>query len=174
MDVNKLRDAKIKSVEEVLIHNPLNWCSKRPNPLDLLYPLCGVDKHSANENQILLISKIIENIYSCINSKIILPNHFVENLLCYSLTNCKSYLNFLASRSPRGGYTYICNWLRNQSKTPIEFPNGNLVKCVFDNSQKIGKTYLISATNKVPTSVITSQMWVTFDEKEKKSLKKMK
>jgi len=88
IDVKQLKDAKIKSVEEVLIHNPLNWCSERPNPLiQLLCSLCGTDINSASENQILLISKIIENIYSCINSKIILPNHFVGNLLCYSLTN---------------------------------------------------------------------------------------
>ena len=163
-DIGNLRKEKLGSVEQILEHSTASWTSSTPIPLvHLLYTLCGVDMETASESQIVLIGKALENIYSCMNSKVVLPNHFIENLLCYSLTNCKSYLNFLSKRSPGGGYTYICNWLQNQSREPIKFLSG-LVKCVFDNSQKIGKTHLISSTNKVPTSVITSQLWITFDK----------
>lgn len=100
-----------------------------------------------------------------------LCNHFSENLLCYNYTNCKSYLSFLGKRSPGGAYSFICNWLREQSKEPLKFPNG-LVKAIFDNSQKVGKTYLISSTNIVPTSVITSHLWVVLDEQSEVQNKK--
>ena len=91
-----------------------------------------------------------------------MPNHFLENVLCYSLTNCKTYANFIASRSPGGAYPYLSNWLNNQAREPIKFPDG-MVKAVFDNNQKVGKTYLITRTNVVPTSVMTSHLWITFD-----------
>ena len=170
----KKKENKVENIKGILSHDPKKWCDKRPSSLiNLLYSLCGIQMSSATDNQNILISKAVENIYSCISSKVVLPNHFVENLLCYSLTNCKSYLNFLANRTPGGGYSYISNWLRNQSKEPISFPIG-LVKTVFDNSQKIGKTYLISSTNKVPSTVITSQLWITFDEDDNcQSLKEL-
>jgi len=57
----------------------------------------------------------------------------------------------------------MCNCLREQSKEPLQIPNG-LVKSIFDNSQKVGKTYVISSTNIVPTSVITTHLWTVLDE----------
>ena len=46
------------------------------------------------------------------------------------------------------------------------------MKAIFDNSQKVGKTYLISSTNIVPTSVITSHLWVVLDEQSEVQNKK--
>ena len=166
-DVKYIKNSpNIKDIEDILCNNPRLWCDGRPKPLiQFISSVCGLDVESASEDKVVLIAKIVEIIYSCINNRLVLPNHFIENLLCYSLTNCKSFLNFMSTRSPGGGYTYITNWLRDQSKDPIKFPSG-LVKCVFDNSQKIGKTYLISTTNTVPTSVITSQIWITLDKND--------
>ena len=109
-----------------------------------------------------MLAEVIEMVYYCINSRTILPNHFLETLLCYSMTNCKTYLNFISSRSPGGGYSYITNWLKEQNIVEKPFPKG-LVKSVFDNNQKVGKTYLISERNIVPTSVITSHLYITLD-----------
>ena len=53
-----------------------------------------------------------------------------------------------------------------EKSNAIPFPSG-LVKAVFDNNQKVGKTYLISETNIVPTSVITSHLWITLDPESK-------
>ena len=71
-------------------------------------------------------------------------------------------MSFLGNRCPGGSYTYINNWLKEQGKEPLKYPAG-LVKSVFDNSQKIGRTHLISETNIVKTSVITSHLSVTLD-----------
>ena len=63
---------------------------------------------------------------------------------------------------PGGSYSYLVSWLKEQSSEPLKFPDG-LCKAVFDNNQKLGKTYLISGNNIVPTSVMTSYLWVTLD-----------
>jgi len=163
-DIKLLKSNPIQTIQDIISHDYVKWLSDRPTILlHLLSAICEVDVNTANNNQIILISKIIELIYSCKNSKIVLPNHFMENLMCYCYTNCKTYLNFMGSRSPGGAYTHICNWLKEQSQDPLQFPKG-LAKSIFDNSQKVGKTYIITGTNKVPTSVITSHLWVTLDE----------
>lgn len=75
-------------------------------------------------------------------------------------------MTFMGNRSPGGSYTNLSKWLRDQSKKPLKYPTG-LVKSVFDNSQKVGKTYLISETNIVPTSIITSHLLITLDKSNK-------
>lgn len=163
-DISKLKGSPLRDIPEALSYDPLKWIINRPEMLvHLVSSVCNVDLNTADTDQLTLFSKIIELIYSCKNSKIVLPNHFLENLMCYTYTNCKTYLNFMGSRSPGGAYTYLSNWLKELSKDPLEFPIG-LVKSVFDNSQKVGKTYLISGTNIVPTSVITSHLWITLDK----------
>ena len=82
--------------------------------------------------------------------------------MSYIFTNCKSYCSFIGSRSPGGSYPYIQNWLNQQSHTAIPFPNG-LAKSVFDNNQKVGKTYVITGDNTVPTIVMTSHLHIIFD-----------
>lgn len=164
-DINNMES--IKSIGEIKSYNSRKWLTQRPAPLlHLLCSICGIDINTASDKKLIIISKIIELIYCCTNGRKVLPNHFLENLLCYSFTNCKSYLSFLGNRSSGGSYSYITQWLKDQSKTPIAYPNG-MVKSVFDNSQKVGKTYLISETNVVKTSVITSHLWITLDSASK-------
>ena len=174
-DLADIKESKLKTIETVNNFNLKHWLSNRPKELIfLLCSICKVDINTASVSKVQLIAKAVELLYYSMNSKLVLPSHFFENLLCYSLTNCKSYINFLGNRSPGGAYTFLCNWLKEQSKDPLKFPEG-LVKSVFDNNQKVGKTYLISETNIVPTSVITSHLWIIFDPtskmQEKSSLK---
>jgi len=150
----------VSSIEEISNFNPLIWLAHRPPELiQLIY----IDVNVASNKKLVILAKIVELIYYCCNSRKVLPNHFLENLLCYSFTNSKSHLSFLGSRSPGGSYSYVTSWLKDQSKDLIKYPSG-LVKSVFDNSQKVGKTYAITGTNIVPTSVITSHLWITLDK----------
>ena len=166
-DLNSVKMSKLNSIEDINNFNLPQWLFDRPKELiHLLCSICNIDINTTSTKKMELISKTIELLYYCSNSKLVLPSHFFENLLCYTLTNSKSLTNFMGSRSPGGAYTYITKWLRDQSKNEIPFPKG-LVKSVFDNSQKVGKTYLISETNIVPTSVITSHLWIVFDESSK-------
>ncbi|XP_060601916.1 uncharacterized protein LOC132755133 [Ruditapes philippinarum] len=56
----------------------------------------------------------------------------------------------------------ISKWLADEASTPVEFPKG-LVRTVFDNEQVIGKTYRIKADSKVPTSIVTSHLYICID-----------
>jgi len=68
----------------------------------------------------------------------------------------------MGNRAPGGSYFYINTWLNVQASHPLKFPDG-FVKAIFDNNQKVGRTYMITGTNTVPTSVMTSHLWVTLD-----------
>ena len=151
--MKSLKEERIKTNFDILEYDTQQRCNDQPVPLLLLLSaLCGGNDANGADGAIPIseeatsISKIIELICVCMNKKLVLPNHFTECLLCYVLTNSKLFLNFIGKRSPGGSYTYICNWLKEKSTEPLTFPNG-LVKCVFDNSQKIGKTHLISSIN---------------------------
>ena len=66
-----------------------------------------------------MLAKIVELIYFAKNSKIFLHNHFLENLLNCSYTNCKTKTNFLGVRSPGGSNFYISSWLSEQANEPL-------------------------------------------------------
>ena len=160
-DIKEMPLQTLKTYKDIIDYEPSLWLAERPeNLLHLLSTICNIDLNTTTPDQVILICKIVELIYACKKSRMILPNHFIENLLCYSCTNCKTFISFLSERGPCGSYTFLSNWLKEHGKEPLEFPKG-LVKAVFDNSQKICKTYLITGTNTVPTSVITSHLWIT-------------
>ena len=122
----------IKHLEHLTNYKPLEWLAGRPPELvHMLANICQVDINTATVSKLKIVSKIIELIYYCRNSKLVLPNHFLENLLSYSLTNCKTYSNYLGNRSPGGSYSYLISWLNSQASDPTPFPDG-LVKAVFD------------------------------------------
>ena len=154
---------EVKHLPILNSYEPRSWLLSRPRELILLFSnLCQVDMNTAGTAKLNIISKIVELIYYCRNSKLVLPNHFIESLLNYSFTNSKTYASFLGNRSPGGSYTYIMSWLNEQANNPIKFPKG-LTKAIFDNNQKIGKTHIITGTNIIPTSVMTSSLWLSLD-----------
>ena len=169
-DIKELRSEKnaaVRTFENLTEHDAIQWLSRRPEPLvHLLATMCDIDLNTASEKQMISLAKTIEQLYHCINSRLILPYHFIENLLCYSFTNCKTFINLASSHSPDGGYAFIKNWLKEQSKSELKCPSG-IVKSVFDNNQKIGRTYVISETNTVPTSITTSHIWLVLDAERK-------
>ena len=155
---------KTREITELIDHKPIKWLVERPPELvHMIANLCGIDLNTASDKKLSVVSKIIELVYFCRNSKLVLPQHFLENLLNYSLTNSKSCANFFGGRAPGGSYYYLSTWLNEQSNEPIKCPIG-LVKAVFDNNQKIGKTYLITGNNVVPSVVMTSNLWISLDQ----------
>ena len=126
----------------------------------------NIDVNTATDKNLMKIIKVLELIYSCYNSKLILPMHFQDNVLLYSLTNSKTMVNYCNTFSPSGGYNFPSNWLNKLADKPISFPS-RLSRAVSDNNQKVGRTYVITGDNKVPTSTMTSHRWLILDEKSK-------
>ena len=50
----------------------------------------------------------------------------------------------------------------DQTTDEIKFPHG-VVRGVFDNEQVIGKSYRIKNENKVPSSIVTSNLYISID-----------
>ena len=77
--------------------------------------LCNIDVNTAAYEKLMKIIKILELNYSCHNPKLILPMHFQDNVLLYSLTNSKTMVNYCNTFLPSGGYNFLSNWL-NQAQ----------------------------------------------------------
>ena len=84
--------------------------------LQLLCSISDIDINKVGRAKIIVFSKMVELIYYTVNTKMVLPNHFSENMLGSTFTNCKYYLSFLENRCPGGPHTYANNWLKEQSK----------------------------------------------------------
>ena len=124
-DVTRVHNsnADMKQITNLLRYQPLQWLNSRPPELvHFIANLCNIDINTAPQSKLVVIAKIIELVYYSRNSKLILPNHFHENLLNYSFTNSKTMSNFLGSRSPGGSSSYISSWLLEQAHDPIKCP----------------------------------------------------
>lgn len=166
-DSRKLYLSKnIQNLTELVDFENINWLCERPMKLiHFLSTMCKVDLNTASESKLRAFSKIIELIYFCHNSKLVLPQHFTDNLIQYSLTNSKTCTNYQGSSSPSGSYFILSTWLNKQARDPLPFPKGLTIN-VFDNNQKVGKTYFIIGDNEVPTRVMTSSLWLILNSAE--------
>lgn len=151
-------------IDKLISFNSRDWLIGRPkNLVKFLSLLCSLNLN--NEIDVIKLCMIIEQMYGCINQRMILPNSFRNNLLTYSLSNSKLLVNFNGKCRPSGGYTFLKNWLANQAKDELKVPIG-IVKIVFDNEQVVGKEYTVkSDSNVVPMSVVTSHIYVSIDQK---------
>ena len=59
--------------------------------LQLLCSISDIDMNLVGRTNIIVLPKIVELLYYTVNTKKVLPNHFLENLLRYTFTYCKSY-----------------------------------------------------------------------------------
>ena len=89
-DLTDVNNCKLNTIEDVDNFDLRQWLFNRPKELIyLLCSICQIDINTTSSSKMLLISKAMELLYYCMNSKLVLPSHFVENLLCFSLPNCK-------------------------------------------------------------------------------------
>ena len=166
VDVTKLYNEKpCKDSGSVLSFDVEKWINERPQKLlTHLRQLCNLDDSSRSN---FLLAKLIEQIYKCRNSRLVLPLGFRENLvqvITYKLSN-NALLSALNSRTkPYGSYTFLSTWLNKTAGSEIKFPNG-IVRVVFDNEQVIGKRYRVKADQAlVPASVVTSSAYLIIDD----------
>ena len=164
-DVTLLHSQKNKcSLESLTNYRSSEWLQDRPNVVvETISQICGYAiEDLQNEQASFRVAKILEEIYKCRNSRIVLPLSFAQNLLTYSYSHSRKLIAYNACVSPGGSNTYLSQWLTEQSTYEVPFPKG-FTKCVFDNQQVIGKTRTVKADNKVPSSVITSHCYISIN-----------
>ena len=77
-----LQNNSVKHTEILNNYKSSQWLLQRPQELlHLISSLCQVDVNTAGTNKLNLVAKIMELIYYCRNSKLVLPIHFTENVI---------------------------------------------------------------------------------------------
>ena len=62
-----------------------------------------------------------------------------------------------------GSHSFIDSWLVEQAIEPVKFPTST-VRAVFDNEQKVSKTWKVKVGNKCLSDVITSHAYITIHD----------
>lgn len=143
------------------------WFTSRPKDLQsLILQLCGLnDLLFVTDKQFLTLSKIVEPIYGLHKSNLIAPLSFSKDLITHKISGSKQLVTYNSHLSPAGSYFYVNEWLNKKAEKAISFPSGTL-KCMFDNSQNIGKTYKLNVNESQPNSIITTSVNAVLDDSD--------
>ena len=169
-DILYLKKRKL-TFKDLMTYNPDIWLGKRPKELvEALKSLFRLPTILSKQQTVSLCYGI-EQLYGCVNSRLILPISFSKNLLTHQLTRCKQVVVLNSKTSPAGSYQFILNWCYNQSSF-LAFPMSD-VKAMFDNEQKVGRTWQMKPNSTCPMSVITThgQIVLTTKKQYDESLK---
>ena len=152
------------NMKSLIDYSPSTWLGERPKELiALLESLFDCKVHDGQDNvSKVIMPKVVEQVYKGVNTRIVLPLSFRENMLSYSASTCKKLVNYDGQTSAGGSYTHLLNWLSDQASDLIPIPNG-LVKSVIDNEQVVIETHTVKADNKVPMIVLTSHAYQSID-----------
>ena len=150
------------TIDTLVNFKSIDWLRERPKKLvSFISNIC--DLNPENETAAFQICKVIEQLYSCVNQRLVLPNAFRHNLLTYSLSNSELLVNFNGKSMPSGGYTYLKSWLSNQAEQEIRVPDG-VVKIVFDNEQVVGNSEAYNPYGHFDISIKTNDLKVYVGE----------
>ena len=143
------------------------------NLVSYLKVVCVV-VYQPNKRQVYLLSKVIEGIYKLSYGNIVYPLPFLNNLQIYVETGSRQIIDLNGAATGGGQYKTISNWLTNLASSPVYASNGD-VGHVFDNNQKVGKTWHVAVDSKVKSSVRTTHIWLSLHKtghlQENKNLK---
>ena len=69
-------------IGELLKVDPLKWLHQRLQELiHFLRNWCDVDVNASSDTKLNIVCKIVELIYYCHNSRIVIPQYFLESLI---------------------------------------------------------------------------------------------
>ncbi len=105
-----LKGKDLCSVNSLLKYDSSRRLQKRPEELVcLISSLCNIPNFEleTEETSSVLVAKIIEIIYSVVNSRLLLPISFMKNLHAYSISHSKQLVQYNNSVGPAGSYSYL-------------------------------------------------------------------
>ena len=99
---------------------------------------------------------LLESVYRISDPKFIGAWSFMQNLITFSTAKSRHACNVLGTAIPGAKYSNIAGFLSNtESGNEADCPDGDVV-FMFDNEQVIGKSWSVTAKNKVKMSIITN------------------
>ena len=148
---------KQRSLNQLMELDPSEYLNSDNPPLiyDFLTGLStkSTKSHSVSSYE---LSKAAETCLALTSHVKIMPFHFREQVLLYSLTRSRLALSLLGSGSPSGSYQTVKAWLRSEDAARrAEGSVDGGVMAVFDNNQVLQRRWQITTNNTVKSSTIT-------------------
>jgi hypothetical protein len=113
-------------------------------------------------SDIYQLCKVSEECMALTTEIAVLPFHFREVVLIYSLTRSILALDVLACSSPSGRYPTVRSICADDTKE-VPIPSKRDILLAFDNNQVLKKTWSISLTPKFASHVITMVVMFEID-----------
>ena len=110
-------------------------------------------------------SKTVESVLNLTYMNAILPAHFRESVLLYTLTGSKLALKVVhvSAGGSYASYSTVKNWFSNLSMKSFVIPPGKLV-VAFDNNQVLQRRWKVLLKNEVKCNIVTVVAVFCFDD----------
>jgi hypothetical protein len=159
--LGRLESQKLKT-DSMLLSNNKNLDTMLN--IDPVQYLTGIeDKHvdsQFSKSRQYLVCKTVESILNLSASHLLLPLHFRESVLLYSLTGSKLALSVLGSGGPYGSYQQVKAFLNNLPVKKELYLDGDVL-FAFDNNQILHRQWSVKIDGKFQCHIVT--MIVVFE-----------
>ena len=112
---------------------------------------CKSDYDTREEYKLV---KTVESVLNLAPYRSLLPLHFRESVICYTLTGSSLMLKVMSGSTPGGGYKAVKSWLRELSGSSMDNQTGELL-VAFDNNQIMKRRWKVRLHNTVQCDVVT-------------------
>ena len=144
-----------KTMESLLCLEPSNYLAERNETLVGFFSgICNSSLDEMTENKRFLLCKTVESVMNLSAGHLLLPFHFRESILLYSMTGSKVALSMLGSSGPHGGYKGIKLFLNNLTIKDAPNEDGDVV-LVFDNNQVLHRQWNVNIEGKFQCHLVT-------------------
>ena len=116
------------------------------------------------------VYKTVESILNLTAPNLVLPAHFRESVLLYTLTGSKLALQVIGSGGPHASYQTVKSWLATLGDVPPEVQDGDLI-VAFDNNQVLQRRWKVQLRNEVKCNIVTIVVFFRVDKKGKLQMK---
>ena len=124
--------------------------------------LCGKRHVTISENKELArttqnsyqMVKTVESILNLSAPNVLLPIHFRESVVLYTITGSRLSLQILGGGGCHASYQSVKRWLQSLSIEKRQFPEGECI-IAFDNNQILQRRWRVKLNNQVACNVVT-------------------
>ena len=117
---------------------------------DKNFPVPGVD----SAEDLYYLCKTAESVINSASPNTLLPLHFRESVLLYTVTGSNIALKTIGPGGPHCSYSAVKRWLNALSNKPPVCPMGDSV-IAFDNNQVLQRRWKVKLQNQVQCHIVT-------------------
>ena len=160
-----IKASQQNSLQDFLTINPVEYVQERNAVLvGFLMGIANESMHSlmTQTNSAYRLAKTLESVMGLTTTNIILPIHFRESILQYSLSPSRLALQVHGSSGCHASYKTVQGWLEKLPKTSTLTLSGDLI-AIFDNNQVLSRAWHVKVEGKFSCSIITMVLYFEID-----------